>query len=112
MDPQQRQTSADAQAQPQAQAHAPNANANGAPPFDPSLLPQMPNPDAMAGIFNGQGFISNPNMAVLPMGDPAMMLPLMFANGQVPSQSPQQAKPISAGNVPPSAIPPTTGTSS
>ncbi|KAM3460099.1 hypothetical protein NHJ6243_006241 [Beauveria neobassiana] len=97
MDSQQRQTSADAQAQPQAQENTPNAN--GAPPFDPSLLPQMPNPDAMAGIFNGQRFIADPNMAALPMGDPSMMLPLMFANGQVPLQPPQQAKPISADEI-------------
>ncbi|PMB73551.1 DNA damage tolerance protein RHC31 [Beauveria bassiana] len=78
MDSQQRQTSADAQAQPQAQENTPNAN--GAPPFDPSLLPQMPNPDAMAGIFNGHRFIADPNMAALPMGDPSMMLPLIRRN--------------------------------
>lgn len=97
MDPQQQQTSTEAQ--PQAQ------DTNGASQFDPNLAAQMSNPDAMTGILPGQGFVPDPNIASLSMGHPSMMLPMMFANGQVPPPM-QATKPISAGKVP-SFAPPT-----
>lgn len=87
MDPQQQTSN---QAQPQAQ------DTNGAPQFDPNFVAQLSNPDAMAGILPGQGLVTDPNIASLSMGDPSMMLPMMFANGQVPAPM-QATKSISAG---------------
>ncbi|KAJ6786353.1 hypothetical protein PWT90_05138 [Aphanocladium album] len=95
MNPQQ-QTGAEAQTQPQTQAPT-QGDANGAPQFDPNFMAQMSNPDAMAGILPGQGFMPDPSMAALPMGDPTMMHPMMFANGQVAPQA--EAKPISADEI-------------
>ncbi|TQV92609.1 hypothetical protein V2A60_009083 [Cordyceps javanica] len=96
MDSQPQQTSAEAQSQSQAEA---SNNANGAPQFDPNFIAQMSNPNAMAGIIPGQGFIPGPNMSGLPMGDPSMILPMMFANGQLPPPQAQQAKSISADEI-------------
>lgn len=89
MDSQQQQTSAEAQAQPQ----PPSAHANGATQFDSE------NPDAMTGLLPDPGFMPDPNMAGLPMGDPSIILPSMFPNGQVPAPEPPQAKPISADEI-------------
>ncbi|KAJ3485311.1 hypothetical protein NLG97_g6845 [Lecanicillium saksenae] len=96
MDPQ-HQTGAQAQTQPQTQAVPAQNDANGAPQFDPNFIAQMSNPEAMAGILPGQAFMPDPSMAALPMGDPTMMLPMMFANGQVPPQA--EAKSISADEI-------------
>ncbi|ATY67110.1 SUMO activating enzyme [Cordyceps militaris] len=85
----QQQTSAEAQAQPQ----PPSAHANGATQFDSE------NPDAMTGLLPDPGFMPDPNMAGLPMGDPSIILPSIFPNGQVPAPQPPQAKPISADEI-------------
>ncbi|KAJ2965220.1 hypothetical protein NQ176_g10717 [Zarea fungicola] len=101
MDGQQQQAAADAQSHVPAQSDSAQ--------LDPTLMPQMPSLEAMAGVmpgpgFNagvmadvlsGPGFMGAPTMAGMPMGDASLMAPIMFPNGQIPAQ--EQAKAVSAG---------------
>lgn len=105
MDGQQQQTAAEAQPQVPAQS---DIN-TGVPQLDPTMMPQMPGLEAMAGVISGPGFhpgvmadvlsgqafMGGPTMAGMPMGDPSLMAPIMFPNGQIPAQ--EQAKAVSAG---------------
>lgn len=92
----QQQTGAEAQTQPQAQAPL-QGETNGVLPFNAMV---MPNPDAMVGVLPPEAFLPDQTMAALSMSDPSMMLPMMFANGQIPPQA--EAKAISAGTSHPS----------
>ena len=90
-----------------------NAHANGFAQFDPNVMPDGTNPDAMAGFLQNQPFMGDPNMASMgnmgnmdmggmQMGDPSMMMPMMF-NGQMDQQPQHHADPsaITPGKLPP-----------
>lgn len=64
----------------------------------PDLMNQL-NPGNMAmNLMPGQSFMPNNNLGGMPMGDPSMMMPILLANGNLPSLS-VQPESISAGQL-------------
>lgn len=79
--------------------------ANGFAQFDPNMMYNGANPDAMAGMMPDQPLLQDPNMGAIDMGgmamgDPSLLMPMF--NGQLGQPQPPSRGAITPGKLEPS----------